>query len=96
MMWADILNKPKQGKSFREFRSELMNVPLDYDDDAEWKVMPSILSGDIVESVSEIGLPSSLCHRISQVSSTTGSASRPLCRSVLRNITNHLITKLHW
>ncbi len=28
-MWADILTKPKQGKSFQEFPSKLMNVPID-------------------------------------------------------------------
>ena len=34
-MWCDILTKPKQGKVFREFRRYLMNVPADYDDEAE-------------------------------------------------------------
>ena len=34
-MWADVLNKPKQGASFRLDRSHLMNVPTDYDDDIE-------------------------------------------------------------
>ena len=34
-MWADVLNKPKQGKAFREFRAFLMNVPANYDDDIE-------------------------------------------------------------
>jgi hypothetical protein len=34
-MWSDILNKPKQGKVFREFRGHLMNVAEDYDDDVE-------------------------------------------------------------
>ena len=96
MMWADILNKPKQAKSFREFRSELMNVPLDYDNDAERKVTPSILSRDIVESMATIGLPSSLHRRVSPVSNVKGSASCPHCRSVLRNITNQPITKPNW
>ncbi|KAL7464347.1 hypothetical protein ACHAXS_004676 [Conticribra weissflogii] len=28
-MWADVLTKPKQGQAFREFRSKIMNVPID-------------------------------------------------------------------
>ena len=32
-MWADVLNKPKQGKAFREFRGGLVNVGINYDDD---------------------------------------------------------------
>ena len=34
-MWSDILNKPKQGKAFRVFRSHVMNCSEDYDDDVE-------------------------------------------------------------
>ena len=34
-IWSDILNKPNQGKSFRIFRGELMNVPEDYYDEVE-------------------------------------------------------------
>ena len=34
-MWCDILTKAKQGSIFRKFRGHLMNVPQDYDDDAE-------------------------------------------------------------
>ena len=30
-MWADVLNKPKQGNFFREFRGNMMKVILDYD-----------------------------------------------------------------
>ena len=37
MMWADVLTKPKQGKPFRQDRSKLMNVPVDYDDEVERK-----------------------------------------------------------
>ena len=96
IMWADILNKPKQGKSFREFRSELMNVPLDCDDDAEPKVTPIVLSGYIVESVAAIGLTSSLRRHVSPVSNAKGSASCPHCRSVLGNITKQPITKSNW
>ena len=34
-MWCDILSKPKQGSVFRKFRGHLVNVPQDYDDEAE-------------------------------------------------------------
>ena len=34
-MWCNILTKPKQGSVFRKFRGHLMNVPQDYDDEAE-------------------------------------------------------------
>ena len=29
-IWDDLLNKPKQGKDFRSFRGELMNVGINY------------------------------------------------------------------
>ena len=34
-MWSDINTKPKQGKSFRDFRAQLMNIDPVYDDDKE-------------------------------------------------------------
>ena len=34
-MWADVNTKPLQGQLFREMRSKLMGVPVDYDDDKE-------------------------------------------------------------
>jgi hypothetical protein len=34
-MWCDILTKPKQGIAFYEFRSHIMNCPINYDDDLE-------------------------------------------------------------
>ena len=34
-MWCDILTKPKQGQVFCEFCGYLMNVPANYDDEAE-------------------------------------------------------------
>ena len=34
-MWCDILNKPKQGPSYRLERSHLINVPIEYDDNVE-------------------------------------------------------------
>ena len=34
-MWVDMNTKPKQGTPFKRDRSQLMNVPIDYDDEAE-------------------------------------------------------------
>ena len=34
-MWADVLIKTNQGKQFRLFKSKLMNVPVDYDNEKE-------------------------------------------------------------
>ena len=46
-MWADVLNKPKQGRPFRLDRSHLMNVPIDYDDEMERaKTHPELLPSD--------------------------------------------------
>ena len=44
VMWSEILNRPKQGKSFSDFREMLMNVPEDYDDEVERRAThPSLL-----------------------------------------------------
>ena len=39
-MWANVLNKPKQGKVFLEFRAALMNCPVDYVDVAQMAASP--------------------------------------------------------
>ncbi len=46
-MWADVLTRPKQGGPFCLERSHLMNVPINYDDDAEHlKAHPFLLPSD--------------------------------------------------
>ena len=46
-MWADVLTKPKQGVPFCIDRSHLMNVPINYDDNAErLKTHPLLLPLD--------------------------------------------------
>ena len=46
-MWSDILTKPKQGSVFRKFSGHLMNVPQDYDDEAERpRTHPLLLTKD--------------------------------------------------
>ena len=46
-MWANVLTKPKQGGPFRLDRSHLMNVPINYDDDAKHlKTHPLLLPLD--------------------------------------------------
>ncbi len=43
-MWSDVLNKPKHGTPFKKDRDMLMNVPLKYDDELEFKnTHPSVL-----------------------------------------------------
>ena len=37
VMWADINTKPLQGQMFRLFRSKVMRICFDYDDDIERK-----------------------------------------------------------
>jgi hypothetical protein len=32
-MWTDVNAKPKQGATYREFRSRMMSIPVDYNDD---------------------------------------------------------------
>ena len=36
-MWADVLTKHLQGRAFREMRSKLMNMPVDYAEDTKLK-----------------------------------------------------------
>ena len=38
VMWSDVLTKPLSGRKFRELRAQLMNCPVDYDDEAERKL----------------------------------------------------------
>ena len=46
-MWTDVLNKPEQGAKFRLDRAELMNVPVDYDDNIERRrTHPKLLSSE--------------------------------------------------
>ncbi len=46
-MWANVLTKPKQRGPFRLDRSHLMNVPINYDDNAErLKTHPLLLPLD--------------------------------------------------
>ena len=46
-MWTNVLNKPEQSVKFRLDRAELMNVPVDYDDDVERRrTHPKLLSHD--------------------------------------------------
>ena len=46
-MWTDVLNKPEQGAKFRLDRAELMNVPVDYDDNVEMRrTHPKLMSDD--------------------------------------------------
>ena len=49
-----MLKKPKQGKFFREFRGELINVDVDYDDKVESNNISDRIAGVISEEVNEL------------------------------------------
>ena len=53
-MWADVLNKLKQGMGFMKFRLEVMNVEVDYDDGVESKNTSERISGEISEEANEL------------------------------------------
>ena len=44
-MWSNVLNKPKLSKVFREFRGELMNTKVDYDNEVERENTSDKISG---------------------------------------------------
>ena len=47
-MWSDVLNKPKHVTQFKKDRAKLMNVPLAYDDDLEFKnTHPVLLTKEV-------------------------------------------------
>ena len=52
VMWADVNTKPLQGQMFREFRSHLMGISVEYDDDVERRnTHPKLLPEVEVEGV---------------------------------------------
>ena len=52
VMWADVNTKPLQGQMFREFRSHLMGISVEYDDDVERRnTHPKLLPEVEVEEV---------------------------------------------
>ena len=58
-MWSDVLNKAKHGTPFKKDRAMLMNVPLAYDDDFEFRnthpdLLPSENSLKTIETQSPI------------------------------------------
>ena len=65
-MWADVNTKPVQGMLFRIFRSDMMGVPVEYDDDVDRRrthplLLPlietervSLSDGDILEKIAVV------------------------------------------
>ena len=52
VMWADVNTKPLQGQMFREFRSHLLGISVEYDDDVERRnTHPNLLPKVEVEGV---------------------------------------------
>ena len=46
-MWEDVLKNTKQGKVFREFIEELMNVEVEYDEKVEMNNTSENIAGVI-------------------------------------------------
>ena len=76
MMWADVLNKPKQGRPFRLHRSFLMNVRVDYNNTEELLQTHGDLLPDGDRTLKKVIL---LRQRLQ---------AQPCHRSVLRDNTN--------
>ena len=54
-MWMDVLSKPEQGTPFRKDGADLMNVPVEYDDEVECnrtqpKLLPTSEQEDLVKA----------------------------------------------
>ena len=49
-----MLNKPKQGKSFRDLRVELTNVEVDYDNEVESNNTSDVIARVLSEEVHEL------------------------------------------
>ena len=82
-MWADVLTKPKQGGPFRLDRSHLMNVPINYDDDAErLKTHPLLLPLDerpmIPKRIKDRSLKTPIFHSRSVLGITYPSPMKPV------------------
>ena len=48
-----MLNNPKQGKVFRYFRGDLINLEVDYDDEVERENITNRVSGVLSEESNE-------------------------------------------
>ena len=57
-MWSDVLNKPKQGGTFRKDSAMLMGVPVEYDDDVEYRrTRQELLPGNVKENLDHVRAP---------------------------------------
>eukprot|EP00804_Cyclotella_cryptica_P018945 CCRYP_006453-RA/>CCRYP_006453-RA protein AED:0.59 eAED:0.59 QI:0/0/0/1/0/0/2/0/207 len=81
-MWSNILTKPKQGKTFREMRGMLINVPEEYDDEVERRHTPSYLlpTDEPVENH-----PNKMTHPTNSMSPVQPMSILRHCRSVLKD-----------
>lgn len=96
-MWADVLNKPKQGSEFRRFRSILMNVPMAYDDEAEAAVTLPELKNNKDENGGATGREAQrlATSAIAQKMMNTRVAPCIHHRSVLQDMTNYRQNRLN-
>ena len=87
-MWSDVLTKPKQGKAFRAFRAILMNVPEEYDDEAERRnTHPALLPKEELQAIAQVGIGTNLKVTRHSLTRTT-SLSPSHRRSVLNGTKN--------
>lgn len=80
-MYADVLNKPKQGAIFRRNRAMLMNVPVDYDDEIERKsTHPDLLGEEPKITLAPQSKPEDQCRSV-LASGGSRSGRRPVGRA---------------
>ncbi len=70
-MWSDILNKPKHGTPFKKDHAMLMNVPIGYYDDLEFKnthpaLLPQEKNWEKLRPRSQM-LPEGVCWGTSEI-----------------------------
>ena len=65
-MWVDVLNKPKQGKVFKEFIGEVINVEIDYDYEVERKNTSDRIVGVIPEKSNGLNMVKIEYHTVRQ------------------------------
>ena len=64
-MWPDVLRNSKQGKIFREFIGELINVEVDYDEEVESNNTCDRTAGVLSEDTNELNTVKIYHHKVS-------------------------------
>ena len=64
-MCEEVMNKPKQGKFFREFIGELINFEVDYDEEVESNNTCDRTAGVLSEDTNELNTVKIYHHKVS-------------------------------